>query len=194
MNTFSKLFLTGVIAATIIIGCKDDSNDNTPSISDSDKNFATNASMANRSEIDVGQLAADHGDNSEVRNFGTRMVSEHTPALKSLDSIGNLKGITMPTLPDAEHQQLKQRLSNLTGINFDTAYVNSQVKDHKKVISMFEDEASNGQDSDLKAYANKNLPHLRDHLSAAQQLQTTLMNGGNNNDTTANPNIGRQGH
>jgi putative membrane protein len=49
------------------------------------------------------------------------------------------------------------------------------VSDHRKAIGMFERAERNSNDSDLKAFAAKHLPGLREHLSTAQNLASQKM-------------------
>jgi putative membrane protein len=170
MRKISQLLF---VAAIVVVGCDDD--DEKISVSEADKTFAINAMIANRAEVDLGQLAKDKSATQAVIDFGMHMVAEHTTAMNDLQAIVNTRDISIPTGLDNEHEQLKQRLQGLTGMEFDTVYVNSQVKDHRKAIAMFQDEAANGKDADLKAYAAKNLPHLNEHLSSAIEVQSALM-------------------
>jgi len=44
------------------------------------------------------------------------------------------------------------------------------IDDHSKVIAAFEKEIASGSDPDVKAWASKTLPTLREHLSEARAL------------------------
>jgi putative membrane protein len=51
------------------------------------------------------------------------------------------------------------------------------VKDHKEDVALFETAADNTKlDAELRAYAKKTLPTLRDHLNQAQTIQSKLTN------------------
>jgi putative membrane protein len=163
--------LVAVIAATS--ACDDDDNNNN-ALAQVDRDFVMNVSEANKAEIEAGQLAMNKGTAQEVQDFGTQMVSEHSTALTDLQTLATKKNATTASTLNEEHQALKQKLTNYTGYSFDTAYVNSQVKDHQKVIAMFQTYQSNGKDADLKNYASTNLPHLQEHLAKAIQVKTTL--------------------
>ena len=66
---------------------------------------------------------------------------------------------------------MMDKLSSLSGTAFDKAYTKAMVSDHKKDGKEFEREAANGIDSDVKAFAAKMLPILREHLRMAGELQ-----------------------
>src|SRR2546425_252435 len=82
--------------------------------------------------------------------------------------------LTLPTDLDPKHRQLRDRLAKLTGADFDRAYANEMVKDHKKDVADFKREAKGAKDPDLKAWAGKTLPTLEDHLKAAQDVQAQV--------------------
>ena len=64
-----------------------------------------------------------------------------------------------------------------TGAAFDKAFVEAQIKAHQDAIALFEKESNSGGDSELKAFAAKQLPGLRAHLKQAQDLQAKLATG-----------------
>jgi putative membrane protein len=164
--------LVAAIAATS--ACDDDNDNNNNALAQVDQDFVMNVSEANKAEIEAGQLATNKGTAQEVQDFGTQMVSEHSTALTELQTLATQKKATVASALNEQHQALKQKLTDYTGYTFDTAYVNSQVKDHQTAIAMFQFYQSNGKDADLKSYASKNLPHLQEHLAKAIQVKTTL--------------------
>ncbi|MBE7171242.1 MAG: DUF4142 domain-containing protein [Williamsia sp.] len=173
MNVKKAVCFCFLSAATVLTACDKD-DDNTNQLSQTDRDYFTQAALSNLAEIDAGQLAATKGNKDSVKMYGTMMVAEHTKANASLDSLAKTKGVTLPTTVDAEHVALKQRLSGYTGRTFDTAYINAQVKDHAKTVSFFQNEIANGQHQDVKNFANKLLPNIQMHLTLAQTIQQKL--------------------
>lgn len=170
-----KMMICTLAGAAILLNACDKDDDNTNQLSTQDRNFMTQATYSNLAEIDAGQLAATKGNKDSVKMYGTMMVTEHTKANTSTDSLAKAKGVTgLPTSVDAEHAALKTRLSGYTGRQFDTAYINAQVNDHIKTINLFQTEISNGQNQDVKNFATKLLPNLQMHLTHAQTLQKGL--------------------
>lgn len=139
--------------------------------SKADKDFVVKAAQSNLAEIQAGQLAITQGSTEMVRRFGTMMVNDHTTALNELDSIVRKSNTDpLPTEPDAEHKALIEQLQGMTGKAFDDAYLQSQVKDHKTAIALFEAQLSLGESPSLKDYATEALPRLRMHLDHVQTL------------------------
>ncbi|HZB44739.1 MAG TPA: DUF4142 domain-containing protein [Pyrinomonadaceae bacterium] len=146
----------------------------------SDHKFAMEAAMGGMMEVELGRLAASKGASDEVKQFGQRMVDDHSKANSELMQIASGKGMTLPTAPDAKHQSGIQKLSALSGEKFDKEYVKMMVKDHKKDVAAFEKEASGGMDAELKAFAASTLPTLREHLQMIQRIndKMTMRKGG----------------
>ena len=59
-------------------------------------------------------------------------------------------------------------LEKKEGAEFDKAFAEHTVNDHKSDIKSFEKAAKDGVDADVKAFAEKTLPALRMHLSTAE--------------------------
>jgi putative membrane protein len=135
-----------------------------------DQSFFSQASQANLAEIAAGKLAETKG-NSQVKSLGKQMVTDHTTAQNELVALAKKENITIPMSPDAEHKQALTDLNKLSGKSFDSAYMASQLADHKTAVALFSEESVNGSDPGAKAFATKYLPKLKMHL---QMFQGTM--------------------
>jgi putative membrane protein len=139
-----------------------------------DARFVLQAAEGGMMEVAKGKLAAHEG----VKQFGQKMVDDHTKAGEELKSIASGKSITLPgELPTSPMQAILAKLEKLEGAAFDRAYVDDQIRDHEKTIALFEREAKTGKDAELKAFAEKTLPTLKEHLTMVQDLKTKLAKG-----------------
>lgn len=162
--------LLGCIAA-----CDDDDNDR-PDLADIDEEFVEGAALSNLTEVDFGTLATERGDHDLVRKYGDMMISEHTTAQDELRSLANnFDDVDWPEGLDQQHRQIKEQLMNLSGRAFDSAYMRSQVNDHEKTLSMFDNEINNGRNESVKAYANKYRPHIEMHLHKADSILNVIL-------------------
>lgn len=144
------------------------SGQNTPS--SADKQFMAEAAQGGLAEVQLGQLASQRGTSTAVKQYGQRMVKDHTPVNNQLKQLATQKGVTLPTSLDSKNQEVKQRLSELSGATFDREYLNHMLQDHQKDVSAFQTEAQQGQDPDVKAFAAKTLPTLQQHLQQVSSL------------------------
>jgi putative membrane protein len=136
-----------------------------------DETFVQKAAMGGLAEVDAGNLAQQQGGSDAVKQFGAKMVADHGKANDELKQIATGKSMSVPSAPDAAHQAAKAKLQAKSGAAFDQAFKAQMVADHKATIALFEQEAKNGKDADLKAFASKTLPDLQGHLKMAQALK-----------------------
>jgi putative membrane protein len=139
-----------------------------------DTKFAVEAASGGLTEVALGKIAAEKGVNKRVKNFGKMMVSDHAKTNNELIALAKTKNITLPSAPDADDQKTIDDLSKKSESDFDKAYVDDMVKDHKKDIIAFEDAAKNCADPDLKAFATKTLPVLKKHLDAINTIHDSM--------------------
>jgi len=137
----------------------------------SDKEFVMRAAQGGMTEVELGKVASEKASSSQVKDFGARMVKDHTQANDELKGIAQKKGITLSSTLDARHQGQVDKLSKLSGSAFDKAYVTNQVRAHEATVKLFQQEAQSGQDADLKAFASRTLPTLQQHCSSIQNIE-----------------------
>jgi putative membrane protein len=144
------------------------------SVSSSDRKFMQKAASDGMAEVQLGQLAKDKGMSDEVKSFANRMVTDHGKANDQLKSIASSKGVELPADTDKDHKKKMDKLSKLSGPDFDRAYMKDMVSDHKKDVSAFRKEAKSGKDGDVKGFASQTLPTLEEHLAMAQKTNDVV--------------------
>ena len=145
---------------------------NQPNVAD--RNFARAAAAAGLSEVELGRLAGQKCENSEARQFGQRMVNDHSKANNRLKQLAAAANIPLPDEPGADDQAIGKQLDKMQGDAFDRDYVRSQVSAHQQAVQLFEYEIGSGQDSRLKNFASQALPLLMHHLEMAQKIDAEL--------------------
>jgi putative membrane protein len=146
-----------------------------------DRDFLMDAAMGGLMEVELGRLAAQQGASDAVKQFGQRMVDDHSKANTELMTLATSKGVTLPTAIDDKHRQEVTKLSAMSGADFDRAYSKMMLKDHEKDVSEFEKQSMKGTDPDVKAFASKTLPTLQEHLTMVRALPGNERSGGNSN-------------
>jgi len=136
-----------------------------------DEKFVMMASAMDLAEINLGRVAVQHATNAEVKQFGQKMVADHTKSSKELLTVISKKqGLTPATRMDSEHQALLDKLAQLKGADFDQMYMMHMAQDHKKAVALFQHQSKEGKDEDVKAFASKTLPVIQEHLKMAERL------------------------
>jgi putative membrane protein len=136
-----------------------------------DREFAMEAASGGLMEVALGKLAETNASSAKVKEFGRMMVTDHTKANTELKALAARKNITIPTTPTEHHQKHIDELKTKKGSDFDKAYVDMMVDDHKEDVDNFEEEVKDGNDADLKAFASKTLPVLNKHLTSIKAIQ-----------------------
>jgi putative membrane protein len=134
----------------------------------SDRDFMTKAAQDNMAEVELGKLAQQKATKPEVKQFGERMVQDHTKANDELRQVASAKGVTLPAGLDKKHQRKMDELQKKSASRFDHEYMEDMVKEHKKDVSEFRKQSKSAKDADVKAFAAKTLPTLEEHLRLAQ--------------------------
>src|SRR5215212_2978610 len=124
-------------------------------LSSRDRDFLMDAAMGGLMEVELGRIAAQQGASDAVKQFGQRMVTDHSQANTELMTLASSKGITLPTAMDDKHQKAVTKLSAMSGAEFDRAYSKMMLSDHNKDVNEFERQSTRGTDPDLKAFASK---------------------------------------
>lgn len=163
------LFGTVGIAQTATTGGGQAPMSKSGGVPTADRKFMDNAAQGGMAEVELGQLAQEKGKSQEVKDFGKRMVDDHTKANDQLKQLASQKGVTLPTDLNAKDKATKARLEKMSGSQFDQAYMKDMVMDHKKDVAEFQKESKSAMDPDLKSWAGQTLPTLQEHLKMAEE-------------------------
>ncbi|HTI69032.1 MAG TPA: DUF4142 domain-containing protein [Candidatus Limnocylindria bacterium] len=96
------------------------------------------------------------------------------PALPSVDEGQSTAPKAKPA--DDEDSALAE-LRNLSGTDFEKAYLKEMVSAHHKAILLFTKASQEVEDEDVKTFASNTLPTLRDHLRDASLLSGKTVAG-----------------
>src|SRR6478672_7016016 len=141
---------------------KSKSNTAARSLSSADKAFMQDAAKGGMMEVAMGRVAEKNATDSEVKNFGARMVKDHSKANEDLKAIAKEENVEWP----AEKEAGKWKS--------DKDYMDAMVKDHEKDLAAFEKEAKDGSDPKVKSFADKTAKTVREHLEMAKEIDGKL--------------------
>lgn len=140
-----------------------------------DEEFIKEAISSGLMEVELGRMAGEKGTNPRVKSFGQMMVRDHSKSGEELRAIASSKNINVPSSMDDKHNRVVMDLQKENaGRDFDKAYIKEMVNAHEKDISLFQKQAENGTDPQLKTFASKNLPILLMHRDSIQNIQKDL--------------------
>src|SRR6266850_1382358 len=154
----------------------DSKNISAGKLSSDETTFVKDAAQGGLMEVQLGKLAQEKAGDEKVKQFGKRMEQDHSKANDELKKIASDKGVQLSTDLDKKHKTKIDKLTKLSGTDFDKQYMNDMVSDHKEDIKKFQRVADKGKDADLKQFASQTLPTLKEHLqlaeSTAQQVKS----------------------
>jgi putative membrane protein len=145
----------------------------------SDANILALLDEANVADSSEGAIAATKGTSAAVRNFGKQMISDHHKLRVQGEALAKKLNIT-PTAPadDNISSDAQKEMDNLNstakGKDFDKAYIDGQVDDHKTVLDLAVKAMGQAQSTELKNLIQKATPTIRSHLDKAEAIQQTL--------------------
>jgi putative membrane protein len=146
----------------------------TTTLDTKDREFIEEAAQGGLYEVRVGQLAVQKAQAEDVKRFGQHMIDDHTAANGRLQKLAQQKGVNTPQQLDKKHQDKIDSLAKKSGPDFDKAYINEMVDDHKSDVSNFEKASKDAKDPGVKELAASTLPTLRDHLQMVQGIKEKL--------------------
>lgn len=160
-----------VLSLVWLAGC---SSENATISSMSPNDFVKEAAMSGMAEVQLGNLALTRSQNDEVKQFGQRMIRDHTDANIELTQLAAKKSIPIPTELDSKHKSIADKLSKLSGAEFDREYVKKMVEDHEADVRAFQTQAQSGTDAEIKTFAANTLPTLQAHLETIRGIQSKI--------------------
>lgn len=149
-------------------------SENVSSMTDQDKKFAESAAKGGMMEVMLGKIAETNASNAMVKSFGKMMVDDHTKANDELKTWASMVGYSLPAALDADQQKKVDDLKMKKGLDFDKAYTDLMVSDHKTVIADFKKEVADGNETALKSFASKTVPALENHLTKAEEAMKAV--------------------
>lgn len=135
-----------------------------------DKAFVKKAAEGGLAEVRLGQLAQQKSNSPDVKEFAQKMVNDHTQLNEQMHPIAQQMGVSSPEELSSKDKKEMSKLENLSGQEFDHAYIRYMIKDHKKDLSEFKSEASRTQNAQLKEAAEHGAQVIQGHLQDIEQI------------------------
>jgi putative membrane protein len=148
--------------------------------------FVKKAAAGGLTEVELGKIAQQNGESQDVKDFGAKMVTDHSKINDNLKAIAAKDSLTIPDKPTDDQQALIDKLGKETGKSFDNAYIRAMLKAHIGDKALFTEEASDTKNADLKQFATDSLQVIKEHLSMIQEIAGTHgLAGGHKSSSTA---------
>lgn len=135
-----------------------------------DQSFMAEAMARGNAQVELGQLAQQKSQSNDVKQLAQKMASDHSqmnekwfkPEAKQL-------GVAEPKGPSKKDKKELAKLQTLSGEQFDTEYIQTMLKENKKGLKDFQDEAQATQDPNVKQIAQQGTTILEQHQQLIEQ-------------------------
>lgn len=137
--------------------------------------FLEHAAAGQQSEIDLGQLAIRKAGDEQVKQFGARMVTDHQKAQQEIRHLASKGGLELHFQPSEPQKQLKAQLSQLSGKEFDHAYITTMLQEHAHELKeLGKQSLIEKNPEDVRQWAASALPVVKEHLAKAKTIASSL--------------------
>ncbi len=142
-----------------------------------DRRFIREALEQSTTEVELGKLAQEKASSASVKDMAAKLVDDHEKLNETLKSFATQANVPLTSDLPRKAKKSKEKLSKLSGEEFDQAYVAMLTKEHKNSVKSYERQAQDSRVPAVKELAEKALPVLKDHQEKAEQLNGTLNPG-----------------
>jgi putative membrane protein len=169
MKTILLIFTLGTaVAVTSVLAADKEKSDKATA---TEAAFIKKAADGGMTEVELGKVAEKNGQKEDVKDFGKQMVKDHGKANDNLKSVAAKLNATVPDKVSTKHQATIDKMSKMSGADFDTAYAKAMVEDHEKDIAEFEKARGKVSNEDLKKFIDETVPVMKGHLEMAKKMQ-----------------------
>lgn len=136
-----------------------------------DKQFLKDAVEQCVTQVELGKLAQQKASSDAVKEFAARTVNDHEQVNQQLQQVASEANVPVSTDLPRKTKKSQEKLSKLSSAEFDREYTKLMAKEYKNTVKSFDRQAKDGRIPEVKEFATKNLPALKEHQQIAEQLE-----------------------
>jgi putative membrane protein len=144
-----------------------------------DAQLAAVLQAINTTQVQAAQVAVNKATSPEVKRFAHQMLNVHrdmqsqaNAMFRRLQLVPSDNAISNQLRSDAQNEL--SMLHGEHGKDFDRAYVDAQVRDHNKVLELFDRMIPNAKSPELRADLQSDRAKIETHLRDAERAQQSL--------------------
>ena len=146
----------------------------TPPLTPADSAALLGLAQGSMAEVRLAQLAQQRSVSDQIRLLAQRLISDHNRANAHLYPLAQQRGVMIPQTVDPMYLPMEQRLTALSGQQFDVAFLEQMIADHARTSAMLERISVTAVDPGLRAWAAGQLPVIREHQAQTLGLHAQL--------------------
>jgi putative membrane protein len=136
--------------------------------------FVAEAASADMLYLQLSKEAITRGVSPEVKAMAQQMQEEHEQMLTELQELSSRANFVLPQTLGNAHKEIYEEVASKEGIAFDLAYIREVRHLHDELLDRYQDMAENGVSMEVKQYASRQLPLIRQHLEQAEALEKKI--------------------
>ena len=140
---------------------------------DSAQDCIDKAAAGGMFEVNSSKIAETKADDQSVKDFAHKMIDDHGAANAKLETIAGEQKLTVPKDLDAKHKGDLDTLQNAKDA-VDGPYVQMQRDAHSDAVTLFESYAKDGDNAQLKTFAQETVPTLKMHQDMIEKIASTM--------------------
>lgn len=140
---------------------------------DKAQDFVDKAAAGGVFEVQSSKIAESKVQDKDVKDFAQKMIHDHGAANAKLENIASEQKLTVPPETDAKH---KSDLDALQAANdsVDKSYMQMQRDAHADAVKLFESYAAEGDNAQLKTFAQETVPTLKMHQEMIEKIASGM--------------------
>ncbi len=135
-----------------------------------DTGFIRQVIYGNATEVALGRLADSRASDDGVEDFAERMVSDHNAMNAVWTDLARENDMKVTVDFGPTGRQTIERLEDLSGSEFDQAYMSEMIRHHEQSLADLQRMATAARSSEVRALAGSGASTVRQHLALARQV------------------------
>lgn len=138
-----------------------------------DAEFVVKASEAGLFQVMASELAKRKSSSQMVKDLAEKLITDHSQTNAELKTVATQKNISIPDQLGVKYQRKFDNLNEETE-DFDRVYTRVMVNDHRDIIDLYEKEAEKGEVAEIRSWASKKIPTLKQHMEMAENVRDSV--------------------
>jgi putative membrane protein len=136
-----------------------------------EKRFVKDALLNGMADIQLSKVALEIASSDSIKQLAQGIIDVDSKANEALGQLASKRKFDVPAALDSKHQSRIDKLSKLSGEEFDHAYTKEQLKEYQNQVKQFQMEAKTGSDPGVRQFASKMLAVLEERASTLKELE-----------------------
>lgn len=139
-------------------------------VNEADARFVVNIADKGLEEAEIAKLAKQKSANTVIKAFAGKVETTYAGMNAKLKTLAARKNIALPAMMGEKAQITITEQTQKKGTEFDRGLMNKIIDTHQVLTGLFEKEAKEGADADIRDFAGEMLPVVQSLLKEAKEM------------------------